>query len=271
MTCWYGHLRPLILLILLFPVLLTGCGDEADIYPPNWIYNVTIVNLTDNHPFSPVIGIVHTEGYSAWEVNTPASEELERYAEGQEAEQLRSTDVGKWLLTEASDDPKVVLTRVSSVIEGRNKVELGLSVPADGYYFVTLLARLAFTNDGFTGVSALPVYDLGLDEKKSLYLSAYDAGTEKNDETKEHVAGFAEFELDDDGNVLTDDFGIPIVVEGIGEGYNADRDDGNLIIVHPGVISKDETDPAKQIEGSDLVQSQRFKQPVAKIIIERTR
>ncbi len=277
MSWWNGRLKfGLLFGVLFLPMMLSGCGDEADIYPPNWIYKVTIVNLTYDQPFSPVIAIVRTDGYKAWEINSPASEEIERFAEGAEAEQRHSTDQGKWLLTEADNDPNVVLTGVSFVNgvrlgpTGRSKVEMSLSMPPEGEYFLTLIAGLIYTNDGFTGITNLSLADLAVDEQKFEYLSAYDAGTEANTETEETVRGFQDFEVDEDGELVLDEDGDPVPITGFG--YDPVRDDEvDLVTIHPGVISKDETDPAKQIAASALDQSHRFKQPVAKIIIERTR
>ncbi len=275
MNQWCGGIWRLIT-VFSFSVILFGCGDEADIYPPNWIYNVTVVNLTYDQPFDPVLAIVHEEGYSAWEVNTPATEEIERYAEGGEAEQRHDTDIGKWVLTEAKEDSKVILTSVSDIAGvlggpgGRSSTVMKLSVPPHGDYRLTMLAAMMYTNDGFTGVSSLTLADLEVEESKFLYLPAYDAGTEDNTETKGTIRAFQDFQVDEEGELILDDDGDPILVEGLGEGYNDERNDINLITVHPGVISKGETDPAKQIADSALDQIRRFQQPVAKITIERT-
>ena len=69
--------------------LLTGCGDDTDPlagFRAPGLYGVTITNLTNNQPFSPVAAVLHRAGYKAWEVGGSATDGLERLAEGGQSE-----------------------------------------------------------------------------------------------------------------------------------------------------------------------------------------
>lgn len=260
---------------------LCGCGDQDEIYPPNAVYRVTVANLTYNQYFSPVAAIIHTKGYQAWEAGQPASEEMERLAEGGELQPGITSTTGKWLLTEAAKSYAVALVRVTLDaysgqyvgILGGGRAQVNLSVPPGLDYRLTVATGLMFANDAFTGVTDLPVGQLNIGQSLTIYAPAYDAGTEANTETEMTVPGFADFETDVDGNFTQiKGFGYDPVRD-----YNLWGDDANdEITPHAGVITADEPlgdppDPDKMEirDNSALNESHRFLQPVAKIIVER--
>ena len=255
---------------------LAGCGNEEDVYPPNEFYRVTVVNLTHNQMFSPFAVVVHTDGYTAWQVGETASLELERLAESGGAEPADRDGVGddKWFTTEAEKDPAVAVTGVAAnLIGGGGHVQLDISAAPGPDYRLTVATNLLYTNDGFTGVTGLDIGKLAVGESLSVYAQAYDAGTEENTETATTVPGFVDFEVDADGNLVLDAEGKPIQNNGFG--FDPSRaNDSNLITIHPGVITADEPltldaagEAVKAV--SDLDHSHRFQQPVAKIIVER--
>lgn len=222
------------LLILCVPLLsvflIAGCKHQDKMAS----YEVTITNLSEAQPLSPPGLILHRKGYHPWQVGSPASNGLEQLAEG------GTTSV--WL-DEAEDSPKVLETvsdtaaippgaSSSLTIDSRNFRDLSLS----------MAAMLVNTNDCFTGLDAEPVADLAVHESRSLYVTAYDAGTEANSETVATVPGPAAG----------------------GEGYNSTRDDRNTVGGHPGVISVDDG-----LTGSALHAENRFDNPVALITITR--
>ena len=266
----------IVLMLGVAPLFLLGCGEEAEIYPPNEIYRLTVVNLTHNQLFSPYAAIAHTEGYTGWEVDKSASVELERLAESGAVERPEDEPAGDstWFLDEAAKKSAVVATAVASqFVDGGGRWQLDLSVPPDRDYRLTLATNLVYTNDGFTGVTNLAIGQLAVGEELSVYAQAYDAGTEENTETEATVPGFVDFETDADGNLVLDENGDPVQIAGFG--FDPSRlNDANIINIHPGVISADEPvtlDAAGEAikANSALDSGHRFLQPVAKIVVER--
>ncbi len=255
------------LAMALLLAVLGGCGNQDEVYPPNTVYRVTMVNLTYNQYFAPVGVIVHTGGYQAWTLGAEAEEQIERLAEGGQLAQAADSEPGKWLLTEAGKDPAVVLTKVmvdtssgqAIGLLGGRQAQVSLSVPPGQDYRLTVATGMMFTNDGFTGVTDVSIGQLGIGESLILYTNAYDAGTEANTETELTVYGFALFN------------------EKEAIGYDPARDDAHdYITLHAGVITHDEPlgdssdqDLEELRDGSGLNETHRFLQPVAKIIVER--
>jgi hypothetical protein len=65
---------------------------------------------------------------------------------------------------------------------------------------------LVMTNDGFTGINAVNAYELG--SPRTMDLVAYDAGTEKNNETKAHLIAMMGTARDPENGVITRHQGI---------------------------------------------------------------
>ena len=81
---------------------------------------------------------------------------------------------------------------------------------------ISIATMLVKTNDGFAGINDLDLSSLNVGESKTSYALVYDAGTEANSETNTTVAAF----------------GV--------EGFNADRDDNDMVTLHSGVISNED-------------------------------
>ena len=108
---------------------------------------------------------------------------------------------------------------------------------------VSVLAMLGNTNDGFTGTPSLAIGQLAIGESISMHALSYDAGTEKNTESKMTVPGPAAG----------------------GEAFNAMRDDTtNHVTMHPGIVSMDDG-----LATSALTHLQRWDNPTARITIKR--
>lgn len=218
--------------------LLGGCSDSDNAStvptptptPVMWHYQVSITNLTYGQPFSPPAFILQGD-MPMWEIGQPASEGLERLAEGGDSDMLRmGTGV---LAAKAADGP---------VAPGMTAM-LALDVEQHSDLHGSVLTMLVNTNDGFTGLNNIALANMAVGESQSWDVNAYDAGTEANTEAMGTMPGPA------DGGV----------------GFDATRDDVNFVAMHPGVVSKDDG-----LDSSVLTQAQRFDNPVARITVTRT-
>lgn len=225
-------------------LLLGGCGSDNDnkvtipepIKPPvavavNYEYTVKVVNLTTAQPMSPIAVVLHNEG-KLWEIGAPSSVALEHLSEG--------------------GDNTAVLAE-NMVMSGQSGVGLlppGMSetitisiediMPKN----ISVATMLINTNDAFTGITAMDVSNLAVNESISLLTSSYDSGTEINSELKTTMPG--------------------PVSQGQGEGFNEMRNDVDYVAMHPGVVSKDDG-----LTQSALTQDHRFDNPTLSITITR--
>ncbi|SES93938.1 spondin domain-containing protein [Thalassotalea agarivorans] len=219
--------------------LLSGCPDDDDddvvtpapvVAPIVTSYEVSVTNLTNAQPLSPIALVLHSEG-NLWQVGEPASEALE-------------------LLAESGDNSEVLALSVAQVnasgsgviMPGGNEVIMlsGEDVSA-GYLSVATM--LVNTNDAFTGLNAIDVSMLEVGESISMVAGSYDSGTEGNIETAASIPGPA----------------------GGGEGFNAERDDVDFVAMHQGVVSADDG-----LSTSALTEQHRFDNPTISVTITRT-
>jgi len=206
--------------------------------PPAATYTVTVTNLTNAQPLSPVGVIAHQAEYAVFAVGSPASQGLEELAEGGD---------NSALIAEADADASVIDTSSGAAPIGPGGSEtmtlnvldsdrLGLRISA-----ATMLVN---TNDAFTGVNSIAVETLAVGDTMRIDSIAYDAGTEADTELATEIPGPA----------------------GGGEGFNSARDDGaDRVSMHSGVVSQDDG-----LATSDLTNQHRFDNPVVRIVIERT-
>lgn len=211
-------------------LVLGGCGDNSS----HASYNVTIKNTTYAQPFSPMAAILHSTEKVIFQVGAEASVELESLAEGGDNTPL--------IETMQSD------VHVSDVVSGSGLIlpahSASLSIEGEQGNCLTLAGMLVNTNDAFVGAHCIDLSALAKGEHLHIGLVAYDAGTELNSESAATIPGPA----------------------GGGEGFNAARDDNNIVTVHHGVITQDEG-----LSSSALTQEHRWDNPVAMVMIERTR
>ena len=215
---------------------LTACSD-SDSDSKDRItqsFELTVSNLTSNQPFSPLAVALHDESYSAWSIGEASSEGLEHLAE---------SGASTIFLTEAIDSD-AFSTEVGSglIVPGQSETLMLESMPSNNLK-LTIATMLVNTNDAFIGKNSLAINNLEVDESITVYLPVYDAGTEGNNELAGTIPGPA------DG----------------GEGYNALRDDVNIVSRHPGVVTQEEG-----YADSILDSSHRFDSPAAKLVIKRT-
>ena len=103
---------------------------------------------------------------------------------------------------------------------------------------------LVNTNDAFSGLTGVDISTLTVNQEKSWRLNVYDSGTELNNEAVGTIPGPA------DGGV----------------GFDAARNDIDLVGYHSGVVSKDDG-----LSSSVLTQAHRFDNPAVKLTITRTK
>ena len=219
-------------------VLVAACSDNNNPEPPPPSpppaptakqYQIEVINLTHNQPFSPIAAILHSDG-SLWQINQQASVELEIMAESGDNSELLGLDF-------ISNS-----TSGTGVVPPGNSESLMLETTLTEEIYVSIATMLVNTNDAFTGASLIDVTNLQAGDSLTLRANVYDAGTEGNTEAQGTIPGPA------DG----------------GEGYNAIRDDINFVTVHPGVITQDDG-----LITSVLDQAHRFDNPASSIQITR--
>ena len=201
-------------------------------------FDVTVSNITNAQPLSPVAVIAHGAGYAVFSIGTPATLGLEELAEGGD---------NSALLAEASADGNVTSSESGAAPIGPAGSEtisiqvLESNLPDTRISVSTMLVN---TNDAFSGLNGLPVGGMAVGDSVTVNGIAYDAGTEANTELAAEIPG-------------------PVAG---GEGFNAARNDrADRVSMHPGVISRDDG-----LASSDLTNQHRFDNPVVRVRVERT-
>ncbi len=235
-----------LLLLLSGSYLISACDNDnaapapaAPAAPPAMAsFSVTVSNLTNAQPLSPVAVIAHQDGYSFFSIGSPATVGLEEMAEGGD---------NSALLAEADADAMVTVTASGAMPIGPGASEivtvdlLESELPGTRISVATMLVN---TNDAFSGLDAVLVDSMAVGEILRFRSIAYDAGTEADSEQATVIPGPA----------------------GGGEGFNAARDDqADQVSVHSGVVSRDDG-----FATSDLTEQHRFDNPVVQILIVRT-
>jgi len=200
-------------------------------------FEVTVNNLSNAQPLSPIAVIAHPESYAVFEIGQPATAGLETLAEGGD---------NSALLAEADGVAGIGDTASGAAPIGPAGSET-VSVSFDdtnlGTMFISVSTMLVNTNDAITGVNGIALGDMAIGDAVTLRTIAYDSGTEANSETAATIPGPA----------------------GGGEGFNAARDDlADQVAMHSGVIGQDDG-----FATSDLTGQHRFDNPVAQVTIER--
>lgn len=217
-----------------------GNGGGNVITPPPVVmstFEVTVTNLTNGQPLSPIAVIAHQNTFPVFAIGSPASAGLETLAEGGDnsallAEAMAVTGIGDTASGAAPIGPA-----------GSETVSLTMNANTLGLMTISVSTMLVNTNDAITGVNAVPLVGMQVGDSVTMRSIAYDAGTEANTEAAAHIPGPA----------------------GGGEGFNAARDDiADRVAMHSGVVGQDDG-----FATSDLTGQHRFDNPVAQVRIER--
>ncbi|WP_281544974.1 spondin domain-containing protein [Grimontia sp. SpTr1] len=213
-------------LIVAAALALAGCPLQKE-------YTVTVENLTDAQPMSPVALLTHSKTNTLFEVGQPVSVALEKLAEGGDNSEVLAYEE---------------LRHVEDALSGASPLPPGASesftvqLNRKKTRYLSVASMLVNTNDAIVAESDIDLRKLRPGQSITITLPVWDAGTEANSETQGTIPGPAAG----------------------GEGFNAARDDVDRLRIHPGVLSADEG-----LEGSALNYRHRFLNPGAKVTIKR--
>lgn len=194
-------------------------------------YAVAVTNMTRGQSFTPILVATHTQAVRLFVPGAAASPELRELAEE------GSTDPFITLLRGMRSEVRDAVSTTGLLTPG---VTVGIEVLGnDPFDRISIAAMLIPTNDGFFGVTGVPL-PKGNDVV-TIDAPAYDAGTERNDERCASIPGPNFFECGGPGG------GARV---GGGEG---------AVTVHNGIHGI-----------GDLRASERdWRNPVARIVIRR--
>src|SRR5215831_14692028 len=193
-------------------------------------YEVTVTNLTRGQQFTPILVASHKTGVRLFDLGSPASPQLKALAEEGNVAPLTTLLLGNPAVRDVVNSG-ALLNPGQSVTQ---RVDTG-----GNFDNVSVAAMLIPTNDGFFAVDDLRGPS-GLDSV-TVFSPAYDAGTERNDETCASIPGPFFVECGGPGGG-----GAP----GGGEGY---------VHIHAGIHGIGDLDPALR----------DWRNPVARITIRR--
>jgi len=193
-------------------------------------YEVTITNATRGQPLAPGLVITHDRGYSLFEIGDAPTLELATMAEtGNPGPLEASVPMGNDTVIVLGDHGGIALPSESNSVE----------ITTVGKY-LTVVGMLAATNDAFYAIRGVRLPTSG---STTFYATAFDAGSEANNELSGDVPASA----DENDN----DPGINYGIAGV------DRE--GFIHVHNGIFG-----------GGDLVPSEHdWNNPVVEIIVEK--
>lgn len=227
-------------------LFVAACDNDDDVVapppppppPPAMAsFDVTVTNLTNAQPLSPVAVIAHRDGFRVFTIGAAATVGLEELAEG---------GSNAALIAEADADANVLATASGAGPIGPAGSEtisiqvLESDLPNLRMSTSTMLVN---TNDAITGTNGVDLSGLAAGDSIAMTTIAYDSGTEANDELAINVPGPA----------------------GGGEGFNAARDDiADRVTMHIGVVGSDDGLATSGLDGQH-----RFDNPVARVTIER--
>lgn len=201
-------------------------------------FDVTVTNLTNGQPLSPVAVIAHQAGYAVFTVGSPATVGLETLAEGGD---------NSMLIAAADADANVLVSGSGAAPigpAGSETVTISLLESELPGLLVSVSTMLVNTNDAISGLNGVDVSGLAEGDTWTARAIVYDAGTELNTELAAEIPGPA----------------------GGGEGFNAARSDrDDRVAMHPGVISQDDGFATSALTGQH-----RFDNPALMVRIERT-
>jgi hypothetical protein len=170
----------LIALVVGFAFPATARSPRSQALPS--AFKVTITNLTDGQPLTPPVAALHRRPVDVFTVGRPASFEVKEIAEnGNNAPLLTVLGSSRGVadFAEGAGGPLVPPGTPGDATFDQS-VEFELT-SAPGTRFLSVVAMLICTNDGFSGADSLPL-PRSVGQVTTHLADSYDAGTEANTE-----------------------------------------------------------------------------------------
>lgn len=206
--------------------------------------DITVTNLTQGLYFTPIVAAAHNGDTTLFSAGMAASPELTAMAEGGDISGLVS------VLTNA--DANTVENPAGGLLAPSSSTNFML-MNDDANQYLSFSAMILPSNDGFVGVSRWMIPEEA--GTYAVYINAYDAGTEANDEIR--------------GSGAVGEAGMPVpppLENMIGmNGTGVTMSETNMVVhVHRGNLGDDDMMAGK----SDINNSvQRWLNPVAKLTV----
>jgi len=162
-----------------FMVAVLGVFSSSSFAYKSFNYEVTITNITRGQTFTPQLVVTHSSSVELFEVGQPASGELEILAESGNTQPM--TDSLEALGYRVGE----VKTVDGLLGPGESTVTTISAIPYR-QSFISMAAMLIPTNDTFVALNRVR---LPLHGEKNIFLKAYDAGTEMNDQNCANIPG----------------------------------------------------------------------------------
>lgn len=205
--------------------------------------SVRITNLTNGITYTPFLVAAHPVGSSIFSVGQPASPELQAMAEGGDISGLVGVLTGL--------ESTLVENPAGGLLGPTESTTANLNTDGTDNVLLSVVAMLLPTNDAFAGLNAITIPE---DPGTYVYnLSAYDAGTEANDEIV-------------NGGGAPNTPGIPAAPGGSGTGASgvAGPDTNTTVHIHRGAIGDRDPDGGN----SDLDSAvHRWLNPVVRVTV----
>ncbi len=220
-------MKQVYVLMMLGALAIAGCESETEIttvqeqtpQPPpvelpalqqTRVYDVTIENLTNGQPFSPGVVVTHTSQLDVFTVGQPASEGIKVVAEsGNEAPLAAALEGAPGAGNVMRFETPTVPMNFPPANPKPNRTVVRITAPP-GMDRLSLATMLTCTNDGFTGVDAVPL-PMGF-AAATFEERAYDARAEVNNEQSPFIvpgcSAFGPLDLPLDGNMKAPEDGV---------------------------------------------------------------
>ncbi|MCQ8879640.1 spondin domain-containing protein [Pseudoalteromonas shioyasakiensis] len=205
---------------------------------------IKLTNLTQGLHFTPILIAAHNSDEAFFTVAMPASTALQTMAEGGNLEPL---------IAQANASGSDIVANPAEGLLAPSTSTMTTLMTSDSNEYLSVTAMLLPTNDGFVGLDSWKIpTEVGI---YSVYLNAYDAGTEANNE------------LVVEGSGAPGTPGIPAAPggnAGTGGSGLSSTDNNTMVHIHPGNLGDDDLTAGT----SDLNNTvHRWLNPVAKLTI----
>lgn len=231
------------MLVLVVALLVSATGVHAD-GPPVATYEVTITNLTMGQPFTPPVLATHRQSTQLFAVGDPASNGVQQVAENGAVPVLVDELNGN---RHVEDVQVGAAPLVPAGVPGSGVGPVSDTytiTAARGAKVLSIVSMLVCTNDGFAGLNSVRL-PKKVGDSTTVYLNAYDAGTEINTEDFADIVppcqGLIGVTSDDSGAGMSN----PTLVEGGVVHPHQGIQGGSDLLAYPGIHGW--TDPVGEV------------------------